>query len=61
MTISYTVVVYKDSWTPSRPWRADLIFADGKKLLGWQTGFRTRKALIQNVLAVAPDAKVELR
>ena len=58
--VSDTVVVYvyKDGWIASKPWHADLVFADGQVWKGWQSFFRSRKALIQNALAAAPRARV---
>ena len=46
-----TVNIYKDSWIPSRPWCADLKIANGDVFRSWQYGFRTKKALLENVKA----------
>lgn len=53
-----TIVIRKDNWVASKPWHADLIFPDGKVWKGWQSFFRTKKALIDNARAVAPNAAI---
>ncbi len=46
--------VYKNGyWIPSKPW-----CADGSVWRSWQSFFRTRKALLQNAQAVAPNAEI---
>lgn len=43
------VRVYRDEWTPSRPWCADLVHADGQKIRKYNSGYRTKKDLIENI------------
>lgn len=52
------VVIRKDDWIPSRPWHADLVFPDGQVWKGWQQFFRTKRDLIANAKAVAPNAEI---
>ena len=51
MTLSATVTVYKSSLTSLRPWSADLEFQN-KTLKSWMHGFKTKRALMQEVIAV---------
>ena len=55
-----TARIYKDRWTPSRPWNVDLIWPDGSVWKGYQNGFRTKKVCIQNCEAAANCAGVNL-
>lgn len=43
-----TIRVYKDTFTPSRPWNADVIWPDGKVWKGWQSGWKTRTKMLEN-------------
>lgn len=45
------VNVYKDGWIASRPWCADVKTPDGKIYRAWQSGFRTKKAMMENIEA----------
>jgi hypothetical protein len=45
------VVIRRDEWVKARPWRADVVFPDGQVWLGWQSEFRSKKALIENARA----------
>lgn len=51
------VYIRKDTWTPSKPWTADLEM-DGNMFRSWMSGFKTKKALMAEVNAVAPNATV---
>ena len=51
-----TVIIYRDNFISSRPWHADVVFADGQKWKGWQSFFRSKKALIQNARAALDTA-----
>lgn len=51
------VIIRKDNWTPSKPWTADLEL-DGNPFLSWISNFKTRKALVAEVMAVAPKAEI---
>lgn len=53
------VVIRKDSFIPSRPWCADVIWNDGLVWRNWAYQYRTRKALVAHVEAVAPGARIE--
>jgi len=50
------VVVYKDGWITSKPWHADVVWADGTVWKGWQSFFRSKRALIQNARAALDTA-----
>ena len=57
MTASPThIEIYKDGWIASRPWNADLVFADGKRWKGWQSHFSTQKAMLANIVGGVSDA-----
>jgi len=43
------VRVYKDGWTPSRPWCADLIHADGQVFRKYNWGYKSKKRLLENI------------
>jgi len=51
------VHIRKDSWRPSKPWVADLEI-DGHMFKSWIAGYKTKKALLAEVVAVAPEAEV---
>jgi len=51
------VFIRKDNWTPSKPWTADLEL-DGNMFRSWISNHKTKKALLQEVTAVAPKAEV---
>lgn len=50
------IIVRKDEFIPSRPWHADAVFPDGMVWKGWQSFFRSKKALIQNARAALDTA-----
>lgn len=50
------VIIRKDEWLPSRPWHADVVFADGQVWKGWQSFFHSKRALIQNARAALDTA-----
>lgn len=50
------VVIRRDNWIASRPWHADVHFPDGQVWRGWQSFFRTKKALTQNARAALDTA-----
>lgn len=50
------VIVRKDDWDARRPWHADVVWADGHVWKGWQSFFRTRKALVENARAALDTA-----
>ena len=52
------VTIRKDEWIVSRPWTADLTM-DGNTFKSWISGYKTRKALVAEVEAVAPKAVIE--
>jgi len=52
------VFIRKDNWTPSKPWTADLEM-DGNLFRSWISNFRTKRALLAEVNAVAPNAEIE--
>lgn len=52
------VYIRKDNQTPSRPWTADLEM-DGNLFRSWISNYKTKKGLLAEVQAVAPNAHVE--
>lgn len=50
------VVIRRDDFVKSRPWHADIYFSDGKKWIGWQSFFRSKKSLIENARAALDTA-----
>jgi hypothetical protein len=50
------VVIYRDEWVNARPWHADVHFPDGQVWRGWQSFFRSKKALTQNARAALDTA-----
>ena len=44
-------IYYKDGFTPSRPWRADIHWSDGSVWTGWAANFRTKRALLEHIEA----------
>lgn len=56
--MNITVTIRKDDFIPSKPWHADLETDDGVKLKSWQQFWRTKKAMIQEIKAVEPTAKI---
>ena len=58
------VVIRRDDFIPSKPWHADVVWDDGTVWKGWQSFFRTKKALVQSARAALDtagmyDAEVE--
>lgn len=51
------VTIRKSDWIPSRPWTADLEM-DGHVFRSWIANYKTRKALLAEVMAVAPKAEI---
>ena len=43
------VRVYRDGCTPSRPWCADLIHADGQEICQYNWGYKSKKRLLENI------------
>lgn len=58
VTDALKVIIRKDDWVASKPWHADLEFTDGTVWKNWQSFFRTKKSLIENALAAAPNATI---
>ncbi len=56
--MAYTFTVRKDNWTPSRPWTADVTDGDTVNIKNWGYGYKTRKSLVAEILAVAPEARI---
>jgi hypothetical protein len=50
------VRIYKDNWTPTKPWCADLIYSDGRELKKYNFGYMTKKRLLREVNAVMETA-----
>ena len=50
------VVIRRDNFMQSRPWHADVHFPDGQVWRGWQSFFRSKKALTQNARAALDTA-----
>ena len=46
------VHVYKDNFTPSRPWQADIYWNHGEVWKSWCYGYRSKKRLLQHVDAM---------
>ena len=45
------VTIRKDMFFPSRKWTADLHFDSGRAWMAWQSGFKTRTAMVENIRA----------
>jgi len=53
------IKVEKDTgFSASRPWKADIVWKDGKVWTSWCYGFKTKKALMRHIEAVNPNALV---
>ena len=50
------VVIRRDDFIASRPWHADVVWANGTVWKGWQSFFRSKKSLIQNARAALDTA-----
>jgi hypothetical protein len=50
------VVIRRDDFIPSRPWHADVVFPDGQIWRGWQSFFRSKRALVRNARAALDTA-----
>ncbi|MGI9489136.1 MAG: hypothetical protein ACR2RF_25275 [Geminicoccaceae bacterium] len=53
------IAVRKDGFIPSKPWCADVIWKDGDVWTSWSYGYRTRKALLAHIEAIAPTVTVK--
>ena len=52
------VIIRRDKWVSSHPWHADVEFPDGQVWRGWQSFFRSKKALIRNARAALDTAGI---
>lgn len=43
-----TAIIYKDTWTPSRPWCADIVFSDGSTIKKWAHSYKSLKSIEQH-------------
>lgn len=55
-----TVRIYKDGFTPSRPWQADVTWDNGDVWKAWSHGFKTKKSLVAHVNAQYPGIVREI-
>jgi|TARA_Y100000310_G_scaffold167534_1_gene167306 hypothetical protein len=46
------IIYYKDNFFPSRPWCADVAWADGTFWSGWCHRYRTKKALLAHIASL---------
>jgi len=48
------VTIYKDDFTPSRPWCADVEFYDNTIWYKWQASWKSKKAMMENISCTWP-------
>lgn len=49
--MAITVTIRKSTWTPSKPWCAD-VELDGFHMKSWASEFRSKTRLLQHIAAV---------